>query len=144
MYLCMGMFVCEFSASFILLCRVSSIKFFRTRRRIIFSHWIPSCYRLQFDSVTGNTSAEKDKTLDLWNKLHKPDIMDASKVFTHLLCLVRPILYPLLIRLVRAKRRVQWSVSMEIQQAFSLTFVGNSFICIINAMLGGGPPAWRA
>lgn len=33
----------------------------------------------KFDSVTGNTSAEKDKTLDLWNKLHKPDIMDASK-----------------------------------------------------------------
>lgn len=35
----------------------------------------------QFESVTGSVSAEKDKTLDIFSKLHKPDVMDKSKVF---------------------------------------------------------------
>eukprot|EP00112_Aurelia_sp_Birch-Aquarium-sp1_P002831 Seg1313.9 transcript_id=Seg1313.9/GoldUCD/mRNA.D3Y31 product="hypothetical protein" protein_id=Seg1313.9/GoldUCD/D3Y31 len=29
--------------------------------------------------VSGNTSAEKQKALEIWNKMQKPDIMNASK-----------------------------------------------------------------
>ncbi|XP_065065806.1 ribosome biogenesis regulatory protein homolog [Rhopilema esculentum] len=33
----------------------------------------------KFEGVSGNTSTERQKALDIWSKLHKPDIMDSNK-----------------------------------------------------------------
>eukprot|EP00795_Rhopilema_esculentum_P008932 gene8932-16564_t len=35
--------------------------------------------RRLFEGVSGNTSTERQKALDIWSKLHKPDIMDSNK-----------------------------------------------------------------
>eukprot|EP00794_Sanderia_malayensis_P009144 gene9144-10117_t len=33
----------------------------------------------KFESVVGNPSSEKEKTLDIWNKVHNPSIVDSNK-----------------------------------------------------------------